>query len=187
MTDFSVILSQARICPEFQEWALPTKLVAEGFGCGVEAIRSHKSRNASELREGRHWIKRIDDDNIARIYWSRRGIIRLGFLIDSDRAKQFRDVCEDFVLSVQPEPPTTPENDQRCNPQHPPALTESPIDESPSPRLSDALVGLGTVIVQTTGLFFAILSAPFWLGRDGSEQIESDVSDSLNPAGKGGR
>lgn len=98
MNQFDPILKRAIDLPDLQDWALPTALVAAGFGCTAEAIRSHKSRKNSELIEGKHWLKRLDTDNIKRIYWSKRGIIRLGFLIESPRAKAFRDAAEDFFL-----------------------------------------------------------------------------------------
>lgn len=104
MNQFDPILKQASTIPELQDWALPTALVAAGFGCSAEAIRSHKSRKNSELVEGKHWLKRLDTDNIKRIYWSKRGVIRLGFLIESPRAKAFRDAAEDFIVQA-PLPP----------------------------------------------------------------------------------
>ncbi|MBD1860021.1 MULTISPECIES: hypothetical protein [Leptolyngbya] len=154
--DFALILSKAQFSLHFVDWALPTTLVAEGFGCTAEAVRSHKTRNASELREGKHWVKVTDPDNIARIYWSRRGIVRLGFLIDSDRARAFRDAAEDFILSPQTEPEPVPliAPDTRCN-----------VQQRRSLQAGIAIfTGVAEVFVIVIAFSYAVILAPFWVG-----------------------
>jgi hypothetical protein len=159
--DFALILSRAQFSPDFQDWALPTALVAEGFGCTAEAVRSHKTRNGSELREGKHWIKTTDPDKVARIYWSKRGIVRLGFLIDSDQARAFRDAAEDFILSPQTEAEQVPlpALDPHCKMQH-----RSPIATGIS-----IFTGVAEVLVIAIALSYAVILAPFWVGSGANE------------------
>ncbi|MEP0918969.1 hypothetical protein NC981_19230 [Leptolyngbya sp. DQ-M1] len=164
MNEFLPILEKAQFSSDFQDWALPTALVAEGFGCTAEAVRSHKTRNRSELREGAHWIKVIDPDNIARIYWSKRGIMRLGFLIDSPRAKLFRDAAESYLvpsLELEPEPVPSTElaaippvaTDARCNVQRRSLEAEIAV-----------LTGIGQTFLIAVALFYAAILTPFWVG-----------------------
>ncbi|MDR1296563.1 MAG: hypothetical protein LBO05_04165 [Deltaproteobacteria bacterium] len=101
---------------------LDTKLVAQGFGVSPDAIRMCKQRNADELVEGKHWIivenpeltgvtdcyarresttsatSGLNRGNPTLTAWTKRGVIRLGFFIGSDRARRFRDLAEDWVL-----------------------------------------------------------------------------------------
>jgi len=90
------------------EFTLSSKEVARGFGVSPEVIRSHKANHADELIEGKHWIA-VDNFNggaDTKTLWTKRGVIRLGFFIRSERAKRFRDAAEDLVLappSAQPE------------------------------------------------------------------------------------
>lgn len=157
--DFALILSKAQFSPDFKDWALPTALVAEGFGCSSEAIRSHKSRNNSELKDSKHWIKRTDPDNVARIYWSKRGIVRLGFLIDSDRARSFRDAAEDFILSPQIKTsqaetlPALVETAPCCNLQR----------RNPLQAGITAFTSVAEVFVIAIALFYLVVFAPFWV------------------------
>ena len=153
--DFTLILSRAQFSPDLQDWALPTALVAEGFGCTSEAIRSHKSRNNSELKAHKHWIKRTDTDHVARIYWSKRGIVRLGFLIDSARARAFRDVAEDFMLA----PATLPT---------PPALPPcGKVQRKPTIKAGITIfTSVAEVLVIAIALLYAAIFAPFWVKGD---------------------
>lgn len=153
--DFALILSQAQFSPDFQDWALPTSLVAEGFGCTSEAIRSHKTRNHSELKYGKHWIKRTDLDSITRIYWSKRGIVRLGFLIDSDRARSFRDAAEDFIILAPPAEPSPVEAPLCCN-----VRRKHPVEIGFS-----AFTGIAEVLVIAIAFFYAVILTPFWVHR----------------------
>ena len=55
--------------------------------------------------EGIHWISKIENFDSAsgaskRIYWTKAGVIRLGFFIKSERAKLFRDWAEKVILTV---------------------------------------------------------------------------------------
>ena len=83
------------------DWLLSNADVAAGFGVPVETVRSAKSRHAAELHLGKHWV--VADCNTPGgqqhlTVWTKRGVIRLGFLLTSERARRFRDFAEDLVL-----------------------------------------------------------------------------------------
>lgn len=85
------------------EYLMSTANVAEGFGVSEETVRSHKRNHSDELRPNKHWISGVENFNggnlpVKTTYWTKRGIVRLGFLINSDRARIFRDWAEDLVL-----------------------------------------------------------------------------------------
>ncbi|MDH4122404.1 MAG: hypothetical protein OEV94_11945 [Deltaproteobacteria bacterium] len=86
---------------EIHGWWLNTREVATGFGVTEETIRKHKSIHADELAEGKHWgvnnIHTLGGLQKATL-WTKRGVVRLGFFIKSERAKRFRDWAEDLVL-----------------------------------------------------------------------------------------
>lgn len=99
------------------EFMLNTQEVAFGYGVSDEVIRGHKANHADELTEGKHFIS-VQNSNanpragIAHVstLWTKRGIIRLGFFIRSERAKKFRDAAEDLILGVTEKP--APKADQ---------------------------------------------------------------------------
>jgi hypothetical protein len=84
------------------EYLLETKLVAKGYGVPSNVIRNHKDRNREELVEGKHFLTATNcgagNGNLKQILWTKRGIIRLGFFIKSERAKKFRDAAEDLII-----------------------------------------------------------------------------------------
>lgn len=86
------------------EWLLETALVAEGYGVKPTNIRTAKSRNEDEFIEGKHYV--LQNVTIAnggqkpKVFWTKRGVITLGFFITSDKAKQFRAWAEDLILKV---------------------------------------------------------------------------------------
>jgi hypothetical protein len=103
------------VASDDHEFVIPTKFAAQGFGVTPDTIRLHKKRNAAELIEGKHWV--VTKCNTLggpqkTIFWTKRGIIRLGFMINSDRAKRFRDAAEDLIIRngvvVSPQPAALP-------------------------------------------------------------------------------
>jgi len=90
------------------EFLMTTKQVAKGFGCCENTIRNAKREHLDELIEGKHLITSSVRNSDARgnasnlrskaIFWTKRGIVRLGFFIRSERAKQFRDWAEDLII-----------------------------------------------------------------------------------------
>jgi hypothetical protein len=87
------------------EFFMPTKQVAFGYGSTEYAVRMAMSRNSSELIEGKHFVKGITichtlpNAQPHQIFWTKRGVVRLGFFIKSERAKLFRDWAEDFIIN----------------------------------------------------------------------------------------
>jgi len=93
------------------EFLMPTEDVAAGYGVNDHCIRHHKSRNEDEFKEGEHFLTACEPKRnagckssncppIKRIYWTKAGIIRLGFFIKSNKAKQFRNWAEKLILAV---------------------------------------------------------------------------------------
>ena len=92
------------------EFLLTTKEVALGYGTSTENVRVHKHSNKEEFIEGKHFLT-VSNSNAQRYkltmdakarqvtLWTKRGIIRLGFFIKSERAKKFRDWCEDLIIN----------------------------------------------------------------------------------------
>lgn len=80
---------------------MATKDVASGYGVTEKTIRDHKLRQSDELIEGKHFIIDFSYNNTPKTYWTKRGIVRLGFFIKSERAKQFRDWAEDYAIDGQ--------------------------------------------------------------------------------------
>ena len=99
------------------EYTMTTAQVAKGYGVSEDVIRNRKSRYADELIEGKHWVYEncsvtdthtgnskgltgnFSSNNVLKVFWTKRGIVRLGFFIRSERAKKFRDLAEDLVLN----------------------------------------------------------------------------------------
>lgn len=84
---------------------MSTNEVAHGYDCSTDAIKKARQRHSDELIEGKHFYSERDkmspSGNLQtqRIYWTKRGIVRLGFFLTSERAKQFRDWAEDLIIN----------------------------------------------------------------------------------------
>lgn len=99
---------------ENYEYLMTTKEVANGYGVTEYAILKNKLSLSSELVEGKHFVKGVTIGNggaitngnsqlkIAHnaILWTKRGIVRLGFAMRSERAKLFRDWAEELIIKV---------------------------------------------------------------------------------------
>ena len=99
---------------ETHEYLMTTKEVAQGYGVSEYAVRMNKSNHSSELIEGKHFVTgaTLNPKGVKNIYtlgenaqphqvfWTKRGIVRLGFFIKSERAKLFRDWAEDLIIAV---------------------------------------------------------------------------------------
>ncbi len=95
------------------EFVMTYAQVAKGFGCCEGTIRSAKKEHADELIEGKHLItSTVGNSNsrkqlkMKKVYWTKRGIVRLGFFLRSERAKQFRDWAEDLIIRETEKKPT---------------------------------------------------------------------------------
>jgi hypothetical protein len=82
---------------------MDTKQVSIGYGVSSQNIREHKRIN-DEFVEGKHFVVGVrfsDSDPENKVYWTKRGIVRLGFFIKSKQSKQFRDWAEDLIIRVE--------------------------------------------------------------------------------------
>ena len=92
------------------EFLMSTKQVATGFGVSDYNIRQHKLEHSFELIEGKHFISGVSIPHAASTgsskgtLWTKRGIVRLGFFIKSERAKLFRDWAEELVIEKTMQP-----------------------------------------------------------------------------------
>lgn len=97
---------------EQYEYLMSTTEVANGYGVTKYAIRMAASRHTDELIEGKHYVL---GGNILlppsvigliqhnSILYTKRGIVRLGFFIKSERAKLFRDWAEELIIKMDQE------------------------------------------------------------------------------------
>lgn len=87
------------------EFLLTTSNVAKGYGVSEYAVQKCKTRNPSDLVEGKHFVTARticpSEPTIPhnKIFWTKRGIVRLGFFIKSQQARLFRDWAEELILS----------------------------------------------------------------------------------------
>ena len=101
--------------PKF-DFLMDNKTVASGYGVADSTIKSNKSNHSDELIEGKHFVygsavQNLDGRSDIRpnmIFWTKAGVIRLGFFIKSERAKAFRDWAEKIVLEVSAPPANLP-------------------------------------------------------------------------------
>lgn len=94
---------------EAYEYVMTTKEVAHGYGTTKYAIQQAFHRNSSEFVEGKHFATALTicqrDSKLPHnaILFTKRGIVRLGFFIKSERAKLFRDWAEELIIKVDQE------------------------------------------------------------------------------------
>lgn len=112
------------------EFLMTTKEVAKGYGVSEYTIRSHKMLHPEELLDRKHFttavenfngnVQNLNGKNAAvrkthgetadalkacniphnAVLWTKRGIVRLGFFIKSERARLFRDWAEELIIRV---------------------------------------------------------------------------------------
>jgi hypothetical protein len=87
------------------EFIMPVKDVALGYGVSTGTIRKQLFDHKDEFIEGKHFVKGVTFCNTLSniqphaVFWTKQGIIRLGFSIKSERAKLFRDWAESVILN----------------------------------------------------------------------------------------
>ena len=84
------------------EFLMSSQEVAKGYDVSYGNIREHKRVN-DEFIDGKHFISAVRISDSAprnKIYWTKRGIVRLGFFIKSERAKLFRDWAEELIIKI---------------------------------------------------------------------------------------
>lgn len=97
-----------RVIPSEQhEFIMTTYTVAKGYETNEKAIRYAASKHQLEPIENQHYVKGSQilgtlGKNMQphQIYWTKAGVIRLGFFIKSERARLFRDWAEKLILKV---------------------------------------------------------------------------------------
>jgi hypothetical protein len=88
------------------EFLMTTKEVANGYATSDYVVRKTNLRHSDELIEGKHFVKggticpTHSNAQPHQVFWTKRGIVRLGFFIKSERAKLFRDWAEDLIIKV---------------------------------------------------------------------------------------
>ena len=86
------------------EFLMTTKEVANGYGISEYTLRRHKMEHSNELINGKHFTTAVQIMNgdksipVNSTLWTKRGVVRLGFFIKSERAKLFRDWAEDLIV-----------------------------------------------------------------------------------------
>ena len=86
------------------QFLMKTQQVADGYGISPYTIRRHSMEHSLELVEGKHFVKGVSILNTLpnaqphQVFWTKRGVVRLGFFIKSERAKLLRDWAEDFII-----------------------------------------------------------------------------------------
>jgi prophage antirepressor-like protein len=76
---------------------------AQGYNISETTLRRHKTNHFDELIENKHFLfleVETKGGKQRKLFWTKRGVIRLGFFIKSERAKKFRDWAEDLVLET---------------------------------------------------------------------------------------
>lgn len=79
------------------DFLMDTSNVAKGYGTNEANIRNAKRNNPGELIEGKHYF--TDKSKGKKMFWTKKGIVRLGFFIKSEDAKKFRDWAEDYIVN----------------------------------------------------------------------------------------
>ena len=78
--------------------------VALGYGVSDGTVRKHLERNRDDFKEGTHFVKGatishgLMDVMPHTTYWTKAGVVRLGFFVKSDRGKMFRDWAEKVIM-----------------------------------------------------------------------------------------
>ncbi len=90
---------------EQHEFLMTTKEVAHGYGTSEYVVRMAKARHESELVDGKHFttaVTKCYGNGIPHnaVLWTKRGVVRLGFFIKSERAKLFRDWAEELIIKL---------------------------------------------------------------------------------------
>ncbi|EJF07247.1 hypothetical protein ThvES_00006370 [Thiovulum sp. ES] len=83
------------------EYLIPNSDVAKGYGVQEKSLLRTRTRHQDELTENKHFVFLNIETNGGmqrKLFWTKRGVIRLGFFIKSERAKKFRDWAEDLIL-----------------------------------------------------------------------------------------
>jgi len=98
---------------EKYEFLLSNKDVALGYGITPSTLRSNQNNHKDELIENKHWLRleiQTKGGKQKVIHWTKKGIVRLGFFIKSEKAKAFRDWAEDYIIQGEEPKPIKDDN-----------------------------------------------------------------------------
>lgn len=90
------------------EFLMTSREVERGYDVTVHSLRMTRLRNSDELTEGKHYVLgkgvTVCYPSIKaqphQVFWTKRGIVRLGFFVKSKQAKLFRDWAEDLIIKL---------------------------------------------------------------------------------------
>jgi hypothetical protein len=89
------------------EFLMISAEVAKGYGVSRGTLRQCRRRHPDEFIEGKHFIRGVTICNANSVSgvtnwdcYSKNGVVRLGFLLKSPRAKIFRDWAEDLIINA---------------------------------------------------------------------------------------
>lgn len=93
--------------PQF-EFLISSKEVALGYGISESTLRQSKHHHQDELNPEEHYVQGVRFSHTLGIkgiqphqtFFTKAGVIRLGFYIKSERAKLFRDWAEKVILKT---------------------------------------------------------------------------------------
>lgn len=96
---------------EAYEFLMTTKEVAIGYGTSKYSVFKVLQRNTPDFEKGKHFVLGVDILSTPAngaiqhnsILMTKRGIVRLGFFIKSERAKLFRDWAEELIIKMDQE------------------------------------------------------------------------------------
>lgn len=86
-----------------RQWFLTIDQVAEGYGVARNTIFTHLKEHADEIRDGIEKGVGITDTpggTQKKTVLYREGVIKLGFFVRSERAKQFRQAATDLIVQL---------------------------------------------------------------------------------------
>ncbi len=88
------------------DFLIPSKDVAKGYGVSISAIRSAHSRYSQDIIENIHYVKAVAVQTPLKnvqphaTLWTKKGVIQLGFHIQSGRAIVFRKWAESIIMKA---------------------------------------------------------------------------------------
>ncbi len=186
-------LTVAVIPSSDHEFLMSSEQVATGYGVSIITVRQHKKRQSSELIDGKHFVSGVtfcNSDPHNKVYWTKRGIMRLGFFIKSKQARMFRDWAEDLIIDKVEQPTGAAKRIKQCVKRLEEHYVEHPEYKPLLSLINQATTVLGSkdAICKRLGISAAALTHIFrrpWLISDQMQHtIELGCRNILNRNGK---
>jgi len=77
------------------EWLMSTNDVISGYGVDNDSFEITTNANSDHLHEDKHYLYRNFGTKIKK-YWSKKGVVKLGYFIQSDQAMAFVETIEEL-------------------------------------------------------------------------------------------